>query len=507
VERVAVIDMGSNSFRLVVYGYVRGRFWQHADEIREPVRVGEGIDQSGELGSEPMDRALRTASVFASFCASSNIDDVIAVATSAIRDASNRDELLDRIRAETGLEVRVIGEREEARYGYLAVANSTTLADGFGFDIGGGSVQVTRLAGRQLADAASRPLGAVRMSERFLPGEKAGGKALKAVRKHVRKSVAGADWFAPGEGLRAVGIGGTIRNLATAAERRAEMPYTDAQGFCLTRDALEDLVEHLASLPASKRGAVPGIKPDRGDVILAGAVVLAELMERGGVDAVEASDAGLREGIFFERYLDGADPPLFEDVPRASVENLANRYHDDLAHPRHVAALSLQMFDALAEAGLHAGEPESRELLWAACLLHDIGTTVDYDDHHKHSHYLILNAGLPGFSPREVGLVALVARYHRKGEPDVSELGPLARKRDGERVALLSGIIRLAEQLERSRDRSVGAVRLDAANGRVRLVPEAGADPGAGVAIWSARRSADLLASVLDRPVEIADPG
>jgi exopolyphosphatase/guanosine-5'-triphosphate,3'-diphosphate pyrophosphatase len=140
-------------------------------------------------------------------------------------------------------------------------------------------------------------------------------------------------------------------------------------------------------------------------------------------------------------------------------------------------------------------------------MLHDIGTAVDYDDHHKHSRYLILNGGLPGFSPRELELIALIARYHRKGEPDASELGPLARKKDDARLALLSAIIRLAEQLERSRDQAIASVRVEAnnGNGAVTLATEAQGE-GAPVAIWSARRNADLLERVIGRKVEVAGP-
>jgi exopolyphosphatase/guanosine-5'-triphosphate,3'-diphosphate pyrophosphatase len=239
-------------------------------------------------------------------------------------------------------------------------------------------------------------------------------------------------------------------------------------------------------------------------VILGGAVVLGELLRRTGAHAVETTGAGLREGVFFERFLSDRDPPLVEDVRRASVLNLANRYQPDLTHPEHVARLSLALYDGLSDAGLAAGDEAERGLLWAACLLHDIGTAVDYDDHHKHSLYLILNAGLPGHSPREVHLIALIARYHRKGEPDASELGPLEQKDDAKRLALLAGIIRLAEQLERSRDGSVAEVRLTAPNGRVVVEPRTTAD--ASVAIWSARRNADLLERSIDRRLEIA-PG
>jgi exopolyphosphatase/guanosine-5'-triphosphate,3'-diphosphate pyrophosphatase len=505
MRRAAVIDMGSNSFRLVVYGYEPGRFWQHVDEIREAVRVGEGVGDDRTLRPEPMDRAVRVAAVFSSFCRASGVDDVTAVATSAIRDAPNGPDLLARVREEAGLEARVLSEEEEARYGYLAIANSTTLEDGYGIDIGGGSVQVMQLEERSLGRSGSWPLGAVKMSERFLPGDEAGGKALKALRKHVRSVLDDEDWIEPGDPARAAGIGGTIRNLASAAEKRAGLPQSDAEGFRLTREALGELIEELADLPVAKRGGVPGIKPDRGDVILGGAVVLDELMDRCGAEEVEATSAGLREGVFFERFLSDRDAPLVENVRDASVLNLARRYQESLDHPRHVTRLSLEIYDGLSEAGLADGDAEERELLRAACLLHDIGTAVDYDDHHKHSRYLILNGGLPGFTPREVELIALIARYHRKGDPDASELGPLKRKRDDERLALLSGVIRLAEQFERSRDGSVASVRLTAPNGSVLLEPTLKKD--ASVAIWSARRNADLLEQALEMPVEIAAGG
>jgi exopolyphosphatase/guanosine-5'-triphosphate,3'-diphosphate pyrophosphatase len=504
--RAAVIDMGSNSFRLVVYGYEPGRYWQHVDEIREAVRVGQGMGDEAVLRPEPMERAVRTARVFGSFCRAAGIDEIDAVATSAIRSAANGGELLERIEQESGLHPRVLDEAEEARYGYLAIANSSTIEDGFGIDIGGGSVQAMRLEGRRLAHSASWQLGAVRVSEAFLPDDdSASPKQLKALRKHVKAELDSADWFTSQDArgaARAVGIGGTIRNLASAAERRAGLPDTDAQGYLLRRDALEELIEELASMPPQKRGRVPGIKPDRGDVILGGAVVLAALMDGAGIEELEATDAGLREGIFFERFLDGQDQPLFPDVRGSSVMNLAHRYMQDLKHPRHVAHLSLEILDGLARAGLAEANAEDRELLWAAGMLHDIGTAIDYDDHHKHSRYLILNARLPGFTPRELYLIALIARYHRKGEPDISELGKLARKDDEQRLAVLAGTIRLAEQLERSRDQTVSGVHVTSDNGDVRIDPDAPAD--ADVAIWSARRNADLLERALDRHVAVA---
>jgi exopolyphosphatase / guanosine-5'-triphosphate,3'-diphosphate pyrophosphatase len=527
VTRTAVIDMGSNSFRLVVFQHEPGGWWSLADEIREPVRVSAGMGDEGVLCAEPMERAVATAAVFAAFLAASGVDRVDAVATSAIRDAPNRDVLLGEIRGRTGLEVRVISGAEEAWYGYLAIVNSTTLADGFGIDVGGGSVQVMHVADRQLVEAESVRLGAVRVSEAFLPGERAKPKQIQALRDHVNRALSEFEWWsatggsrprtpeAPGRSAagsgRLAGIGGTVRNLASAVQKRMDLPDVDEQGWVLTRDALEELIELLAERPASERGGIAGIKPDRGDVILGGALVVAEAMELGGFGELEVAEAGLREGVFFEHLLADRSPPLIDDVRRASVQNLADRFRTDPPHVDHVAKLSLDLFDALGAAGLHELGDGDRQLLWAAGLLHDVGMTVDYDDHHRHSHYLIVHAGLPGYSPREVDLVALIARYHRKGTPDPGELGALGRDGDGERLLLLCGLIRLAEQLERSRDQAVATVRLRAGAGAgddavvLEIEPRPGADPG--VAIWAAGRGSGLLAEALERPVSIVPAG
>jgi exopolyphosphatase/guanosine-5'-triphosphate,3'-diphosphate pyrophosphatase len=208
---------------------------------------------------------------------------------------------------------------------------------------------------------------------------------------------------------------------------------------------------------------VPGIKPGRGDIVLAAALTIETVIEVGGFDGIEATEAGLREGVFFDRdLLAGLDSTLFDDVREAAVRNLAIQYESDLDHVEHVALLSLQMFDSLVDSGLIDPGPGERELLWAASMLHDVGMTISYDDHHKHSRYLIVSAELPGFDPRERALIAQISRYHRKGAPKLGEMASLAQPGDEDLVARCSVILRLAEHLERGRDQSVREVRLRA---------------------------------------------
>src|SRR5215210_2585719 len=499
-SRLAVIDCGSNSFRLVVFTYT-DTWWKRTDEIHEAVRVGEGLEASGALADEPMERALETLELYAHFCRATRVSEVRPVATSAIRDAANQGAFLHAARERTGLDVRVLSREDEARYGYLAAVNSTTLADGVALDLGGGSLQLTRVEGRLAADACSWPLGAVRMTERFLPGERAKPKQVKALRAHVAEQLAEAPWLV--RGGRLVGVGGTVRNLASAAEIAAELPSYGVQGFAITRGALDDLVDRLTELPAAERSSVPGIKAARADLILAGALVVQCVMEAGGLDAIEVTEAGLREGVFYETLLEGRDPPLVEDVRRASVLNLASAYGADFAHVDHVARLALELWDALGHAGLHTRDPLERDLLWSAAMLHDIGTHVDYDDHHKHSRYLILSAGLPGFTPRETGLIGQLARYHRKGSPGLGEFSAVAREGDAKLLARCSAVLRLAEQLERPRDQTVEGLTVEVGDAEVALRLHHTED--VTVARWAAERQRDLFKQALGRELQIRD--
>ncbi len=294
------------------------------------------------LAKEPMERALETVDLYAHFCRATGIDDVVAVATSAIRDAGNRDEFLERAQRST---CEVLSTEEEAFYGYLAAVNSTTLTDGVALDIGGGSMQLTLVRDREGRDMRSWPFGAVRMTERFLARESVKPKHIKALREHVGAALDDVPWLAKGGDL--AGIGGTVRNLGTAAMLREELPAFGVQGYPLRKKLLDDMIDDLAEMTPAERGKVPGIKPERGDLILAGALVVQTVMEAGGFDTLEVTEAGLREGVFLSRLLNHRDPPLFNNVRRASVRNLAAEYDQDNAHTNHVAELALTMWDAL----------------------------------------------------------------------------------------------------------------------------------------------------------------
>jgi exopolyphosphatase/guanosine-5'-triphosphate,3'-diphosphate pyrophosphatase len=482
----AVIDLGSNSWRLVIYRYMPGGWWRRTGQLQEPVRIAEGLASSGRLSPVAVARGLETLGQFARYLRARRVGphQVEAVATSAVRDAINRDDLLTAARTATGFDIRVLTAEQEAHSAYLAAVNSSTLTDGTVLDLGGGSLQLVAVSGRQARAYGSWPLGAVRVTERLLAESgPVSRKELKRARAAVQAELADAESLGR-TGRRLVAVGGAVRNLATATLRARGLERAGIQGYVLGAGVLRGLVSELAELPASAR-ALPGIKPSRADIILAGAVVLDAVVDLGGFDGIEVTRAGLREGVFFERRLLAGRSPVVPDVRAASVRDLALLHGTCRRHAEHVAKLALQLHDSLVGTGVIESADGERELLWAAATLHDLGMSIGYDGHQGHSHYLILSAGLPGFGPREVALIAQTVRYHRKGTPELDELRTFARSGDRELVQRCALLVRLAELLESGEDQSVPEARLEPdGDGNVRLRLQ-----GDGrLARWCARR-------------------
>lgn len=487
-RHLAVIDMGSNSFRLVVFHYVPGHWFRLVDEIREPVRLSEGI-RDGRLRRRAIARARTAAELYAAYCRAAGIDVIDAVATSAIRDAVNQDEVLEAVSVGGEIPVRVLSEADEARYGFQGAVNATTLSDGWFLDVGGGSLQVGRVADRRMTDAMSRPLGAVRLTEGYLRGDQRSPVEARALRAHVRKVLGAVKWIRP-HGGRLVGVGGAVRTLAVMHQRRTRYPLFDPHGYVLSREGLDDLISDLRALPAAQRDRLPGLKTDRADIILAAALAIDEVLEATAADAVEVCAHGLREGVMYEHYMRGGEA-LVPDVRTTSVINAAERFGYMRDHSHHVAHLALTAFDETARLVLHDADPGERELLWAAAMLHDVGVAVDYSSHQRHSEYLVLNTGLPGFSHRETAIISQLVRGHRKAMPSLGPYTALGQPGDEARVTRCAALLRLAEQLDRSRTGEVQDLRC-----RVRddaLEVELTCDGDATLALWSGAREADAI--------------
>jgi exopolyphosphatase/guanosine-5'-triphosphate,3'-diphosphate pyrophosphatase len=497
-ERIGVIDLGSNTTRLMVMSYTSHHSFRLLDEVRETVRLAEGVGEDGQLKPAPMERGVEAMKLFHSFCRSTGVQRIVPVATSAVRDAANQAEFLIRVERESGLKLRVLSTEQEAYYGYLGAVNALDLRDAFLVDIGGGSTEVTAIRGRAFLRSFSAPAGVIRFSERYVRSDPISKSDFKELEAAAAAIFADVDWLSHTSGTILAGIGGTIRTLADIDQKARHYPLDRVHGYTFTRERLEHSIEMLRGMNQRQREGVPGLSRDRADLILAGAVIVQQLMRRGRFEEITVSGQGLREGLFYEQFLVGESPPLFADMRGFSVQNLARVYSYEAIHAAKVRELSLALFEQLRP--LHGYGEWERELLGYAASLHDIGTVVSYYDHHKHGAYLILNSALQGFSHRELLMLALLVRYHRKGDIAVEAYHDVLQSGDSARIARLAALLRLAEYLERSKSQVIQGLQVELGD-TIRVVTRANGD--ATVEIWDANRSAGLFKKAFGRNIEI----
>ena len=494
-QHVAIIDLGSNTARVVVMNATPGHAYRLEDEIREVVRLRQGMTDEG-LSAEAMQRGFATLRLFKRFCDGVSAFPIIATATSAVRDAANGALFVSRVRAELGLDLRVLDGEREAYYGTIGALNDVSLSNGAVLDIGGGSAQVSLIRARRYVRGQSAPIGALALTDRLVKHDPISEGEYKAVRNEIERELDAFDWLPEVRG-QLVGLGGTIRNMARIEAERQNYPLSTLHGFELTLASVEESIRLFRTLPLSKRLKVPGLRGDRADIILGGALVIQAVMKRLGADRLTVSINGLREGLFYEYFWGHLHDPVIADIRSFGVLNLARIYGYQKTHANHVRFLAGRMFDQLAP--LHGYGAAERELLSAAALLHDLGTVIGYDDHDQHSQTLITNAGLPGFSPREIALIALLTRYHRKGAPAPGAYASVLHGGDDLLLMRLAAILRLAEYLERGRTSAVDDVAIswhDAPGGegeartlRLTLI----ADEYPAVEIWQTQRNAVAL--------------
>jgi exopolyphosphatase/guanosine-5'-triphosphate,3'-diphosphate pyrophosphatase len=457
--RVAAVDVGSNAIRFLAARFEEPRRFEVLAADRFPVRLGHDVFLSGRLTREAMDGCVATLGAIAERLRELGVAHRRAVATSAIRESANGDKLLERVRRETGLELEVISGSEEARLVHIAVAQRMRLGQEpwILVDVGGGSVEVSLADENCVLWSESHTMGSVRLLEELSgAGEEPGrfGRLLEEYVATLRVPAAARQRRPAG----LIATGGNVEALA----RLAGAAPDDVGVAELSLAALRNLIETLAKLSFRQRVEQLDLREDRADVILPAAMVYGRLAELAEVSKIHVPHVGIREGVVLDLVADltgeraQVDRRL-QDL-RAQTVALGRRYLFDEGHAVRVGDLSLSLFDQLEE--LHRLGEADRRILVAAAILHDVGAFISYKRHHRHSLYLITHSELPGFSPREMALVANVARYHRQSEPadDHEEFAALSENEQG-RVRRLAPLLRMADALDREHQGRVEAVR------------------------------------------------
>lgn len=506
MSKLAIVDLGSNTCRLVIFAISPHGAFRLTDQVSETVRIGENMFGSGMLQPEPMRRALQLLRMYAGLCAANRIENIIATATSAVRDAQNGAEFVVRAKQEAGMELQILSGDAEAFYAYVGAMNGFSFDDALIADLGGGSLELTQVENRLPVSGASLPLGAVRLSDLFLREDPISKSAAKALTVHIDTQL---ESFALRSRLPAnlIALGGTARALAKVDQRRCNYPIERLHAYELSAEAVDDIADELLKKDLAARLKIKGLKDERADIIPAGALVIRQLMRHIGAHSLYVSGRGLREGLLYEHLLhharaageDRHNPPVLDDVRAYGVANLSLLYQLEWAHAQQVCRLALELFDGLR--ALHGlGSPE-RALLAYAAILHDSGVLIDYYRHHHHSAYLIENADLPGFTHREIALLALLVRWHRRGEPALDPYELLCRKGDAELLDKLVACLRLAEDLERSRAQVVRHVRCEWNGLAIRVFVET--RQAAEAELWAANRETALWQRAFGRDLSV----
>lgn len=506
--RISAIDIGSNSIRQTIADVSPTGVIRVVDELKAAPRLGAGLYERGSLNEIAVQNALSTLSRMATLANQLGVERTEVVATSAVRDASNGEQFLKLVRAETGLSVRVLRGDDEARLSFRSALAHFDLGVGRAvvMDIGGGSLELALSADGLVERLISLPFGAIRMTEQYLgaSGKKKGMRKLrKRVRRELRRTVAARHWHAS----RIICSGGTFTSLAAIYLARTGIDNAKTvHGTVIPRVELEHIVDMLHNMPLDERQRVPGLSAARADIIVGGLAVAAEVAARVEAKELVISGYGIREGILLETAKVVPAPADPGEARERSVRELAERTHYEEQHSRHVQKLALQIFESIGQRlGCTA---EDRKLLSDAALLHDIGYHISYDKHNKHSYHLIEHAELLGMTPPEQIIVANVARYHRGAEPKKKHVnyGGL-EKAMRETIKKLAGILRVADGFDRGHANAVAEIKVRWMERAMRLtaVP-ARQSNNLRLELWGAARKSNLLAEVAGVPVEIVAP-
>lgn len=500
--RVAAIDLGTNSFHMVIVEESLQKGIVEIDRVKDMICIGKGSISSKLLGEEAMQAGVAALKNFLVLARQHGVasENIIAFATSAIREARNQNEFIRRVREETGLRIRVISGREEAEFIYYGVRNAVRLGTvpDLIFDIGGGSVEfvIADRFGVKLLE--SRKIGVARMFERFVMSDPVSEHEISLLRQFFAAEMVSAADKASELGVRrGIASSGTAENIARMIRSmngdEAESPLNN---MSLSRRDFNRLYRSVLPLRSAERRKLTGLDEKRVDLIVPGLILFDAIFRTFDLGEIIISGSALREGMVLH-YLQQMDEGAGQtelDIRRESVYELGFRCNWNRAHSEQVAMLCLQLFDQLC--ALHGLDGRYRELLEYSALLHNVGTFISISSHHKHSQYIIMNADLRGFTPAETLIIGNVARYHRKSPPSekhslYAQLRPAARKA----VDVLSGILRVANGLERGHRQNILSLRASAGAGKIVIALQGRDEPD--IEIWAAELMKSWLEEVL----------
>ncbi len=512
-RRLAAIDVGTNSIRLLVAEAHADGSYRVLDDEKEITRLGRGLGETGVMSPAAMEHTVQAVERMKRIAMGYGVHALRAVGTSACREARNREAFVEMLRARTGITLEVIGPHDEARLAYLSAAHSFDLRGlaAAVVDIGGGSTEIILSAGGVTEQIYSLPLGAVRMTEQFGGPEEVATDQFKRLRRFIKRAVAEGVGDPPLSPQLVIGTGGTFTTLANILIHREHGPLGPSlwdrgvPGHEAHRSDVRHVLDRLRRMPLRERERVPGLPAERADIIIAGLAIAERVLKHLGVNAIRVHDRGIRDGLVIQ-MAEEIFPPAARigggspgDQALRAVRRFAESCRYEADHSEHVTSLALSIYDQIAEREEVPDRERTteRRLLEAAGVLHDCGYLVNYSRHHKHSYHLIVHSDIAGFTRREIEVIANVARYHRQAEPKRNHpnFAALARE-DRALVQRLAAVLRLADGLDRTHTQNVRAVKMLVEGTAAQFLVSAPEDPATD--LWGASKKSGLFRAVFD---------
>lgn len=469
-ERFGIIDLGSNSARLVIFHIYHNSAYNLVYEQKESVRLSEGTDHTGMLQVDTMEFALETLRIFADTCRRYDVGTKVAVATAAVRNAMNGPEFLEKVQLETGFKFDILSGTEEAYYGFLGIINTLAEKDFLQFDLGGGSIELAWVKDRQIQESVSLPFGSVNATEKFQTQDQISLKSLEELQKFMQKELKNIPWLKKTKGLPLVGTGGTVRTIAKIDQHRKKYPFPKLHNYRMGAISYNEIWKEMIQSNLKERKKISGLSSDRADIIVAGSTMIKTLLDITKASNLVISGSGVRDGIFFDYYRKMENKNVvIPDILAHSTRNMLKFYKADKEHAHQVRSLSLAIFDALRDPSVFM--ERDRELLAVAAQLHDIGITINYYDHARHSAYLVENARLYGLSHREQMICAVLVAWH--GGSRTKQVrryyGQFLDESDWQRARRMGLVLALGEAMEFTQSGTIIGLKAKLVNGLLKI--------------------------------------
>lgn len=463
MEKIAIIDLGSNSVRLVIVNIMSNGYFVVFDELKETVRLGQDMNKDGFLKPSKVAQAVKTLKMFRKLCDSYNVDKVYALATNAVRRAKNQKSFIEEINVVCGFKFKVLTEEEEAMHIYQGVINSLDVPKGLIVDISGGNIQIIQYNRRTIVNRGCLPFGTIMLSDMFADSNLPPEEQAKMMEDYVTERLTAFPWLKEIEpDVQMVGVGGSFRNLAKIIRRVKRYSYEMIHNFNINTNDFDNVYDMIKVLDADKRAKIKGLNTERADIFVSAMAIVKAFVKHMKYDNMVISGAGLREGVMFNHAVPTTVEKPINDILGHSLYTMMNYYDINVAHAEHVCNLSIQLYKQLRV--LHKLPRQYIKALRIAALLHDSGRRIKFYDKNKHTFYFILNSNIYGASHRDILLAAFIAQGNRHDEFNMAEWNKyrdILKEEDLIVVMKLSVILRIAESLDRSMSGAIKELNCD----------------------------------------------